>query len=103
MSWITMIFAAPVSLFRSLILREPTVTWEMLERNRCEGVQLTAMLNSTREAIDGTYDVYVHAMLQGQLEDLQWRQDANAIEGSKLRALAYKQGLMIDRVSGNAC
>ena len=101
MSWITILFYGPVRFFKSYF--QPRVTWEMLEDNRCELVQVTAMLESTREACNSNYNLGVHSMLKGQLEDLEERQLFVLAERERLRALAYKQGLIIDRPATMAC
>ena len=101
MSWITMMFFGPVRFFKSYF--QPRVTWKMLEDNRCELVQVTAMLESTREACNTSYDLCVHAMLQGQVEDLEERRLCVSAERVRLQAMAYEQGLIIDRPAAVAC
>jgi len=94
MFWINMMFSGPVNFIKSFF--QPRVTWEMLEGNRCELVQVTAMLESTRQALDSSYDLGAHAMLLGQVEDLQERKACVTAEREWLRALAFKQGLITD-------
>ena len=96
MSWLMMILAAPLSLARYLLCREPEVTWEMLEQNRREEIQVKCMLESTRITCESCLDAYVYSMMQEQVRELEERHAFIITERQRMNARALQQGLTMD-------
>jgi hypothetical protein len=103
MSWIKMIFSGPVNLIKFLLWREPAVTWEMLEHNRCDELQVKCMLQSTRAACDSCLDAYAYSMLQEQIRDLEERHACIIAERRRLNEKALQQGLTTDAPMVTQC
>jgi hypothetical protein len=103
MSWIKMMFVGPANLLRYFFFSEPRVTWEMIEHNRCEEIQVKCMLQSTRDACNTCLDAYAYAMLQEQVVDLDERYKGIIVDRNRLNARALKEGLMLDKYSSMHC
>ena len=103
MSWLMLILAAPVSLVRYLMWREPTVTWEMLEQNRRDEIQVKCMLESTRATCESCLDAYVYSMMQEQVRELEERHVFILTERQRLNARALQQGLTTDAAIMTHC
>jgi hypothetical protein len=98
-----MIFSGPVNLLKYLLWREPAVTWDMLEQNRCDEVQVKCMLESTRVACDTCLDAYAYSMLQEQVRDLEERHACIITDRRRLNEKALQQGLTTDAPMVTQC
>ena len=89
------LLSAPVRLF--MAWRDPPVTWEQIERMRCDEIQVKRMLQSTRTSADACLDAYSYSMLQEQISDLDERHIFINAEIRRLYDVASRQGLVKDR------
>ena len=103
MSWINMIMAAPVRFIKRMLWREPVLTFQDLEQNQCDEIQVKRMLQSSRAQCDACLDSYTYAVLQEQVDDLEQRHKCIMADRKRLNNVAVQQGLIIDRTPNTAC